>query len=257
MASKVCGRRSGVAKQATVIPVVLDADEDGDFSVDSIVTATQLVLADIGARRSREPPSAIASKTVVMMAINIPVEDQKYIDALATALQAIMDLWVIVAVTVGNYGDEDGQEFVATTYPAALAVSRVPSLIRVGAVDQSGNPPAWAQQGDVYACGIGTLCANQNSFSFKENGEGSSVALAAFSGLVAYNMGRTSVPYNFGNDEQQYQSTVKQYHTSGSGSWVRPGSIVRTVWNGLDGSARTYCPLNLRRRDDPDIDDNM
>ena len=56
MASKVCGKRSGVAKQATIIPVVLNADDTASFSTDSVVTAVKLVLADIKARRSRELP---------------------------------------------------------------------------------------------------------------------------------------------------------------------------------------------------------
>lgn len=254
MASKVCGKRSGVAKRATVIPVVLDVTPNGDFTIDSVYNAVQLVLADIPARRSRESPespSALAGKTVMMMAVNIDIgkEDEKYVELLAQGLQAIMDLGVIVAVPAGNYNGEHGEGFVAATYPAALAVSRLPTLIRVGVVDQTGRLPTWAQQGDVYACGVGVLCAKPSSFSFLENGEGSCASLATFAGLVAYNMGRSSVPYKFGDDIKQYQNIVKQYHVSGEGSWVRPNAKVRTVWNGEDGSASTYCPLSLRKRD--------
>lgn len=255
MASKVCGKRSGVVKQATIIPVVLATDEEDDFQIDSMLSAVLLVEADIQARRSREPPqtpSALEKRTVMMMAINVEIEDEDnliYIGFLAVAIQAIMNLGVIVAVSAGNHAYEYGQGYIAATYPAALAESHLPSLIRVGAVDQDGLPPDWAQKGDVYACGVGVLCARQNSFSFKENGEGSSVATAAFAGLVAYNMGRSSVPYNFGDDRTQYQSIVKEYHASGPGSWARPGSYERTIWNGLDGSASTYCPLSLRKRD--------
>ena len=67
-------------------------------------------------------------------------------------------------------------------------------------------------------------------------------------------MGRSSVPYNFGDDRTQYQSIVKDYHINGPGSWARPGSYERTVWNGLDGSASIYCPLSLRKRD-PNVND--
>ena len=255
MASKVCGKRSGVAKQATIIPVVLATDEEDDFSIDSMLSAVLLVEADIRARRSREPPqtpSALEKRTVMMMAINVEIDEadyQIYVELLAVAIQAIMNLGVIVAVSAGNHAYEYGEGYIADTYPAALAVSRLPSLIRVGAVDQDGLPPSWAQQGDVYACGVGVLCARQNSFSFKEDGEGASAATAAFAGLVAYNMGRSSVPYNFGDDITQYQNIVKEYHVGGLGSWARPGSYERTVWNGLDGSASTYCPLSLRKRD--------
>ena len=66
MASKVCGKRSGVAKQATIIPVVLNADDTANFSTDSVVTAIKLVLADLKARRSRElpkTPSVLPKKT--------------------------------------------------------------------------------------------------------------------------------------------------------------------------------------------------
>lgn len=173
MASKVCGKRSGVAKQATIIPVVLDIDKDGDFSIDSMVTAVQLVEADIRACRSRTPPqtsSALEKKTVMMMAMNVDIKDGDplYVEFLAIAIQAIMSLGVILAVPAGNYAYDYGQEYIASDYPAALAVSRLPSLIRVGAVDQYGSPPTWAQKGDVYACGVGVLCAKQNSFSFRE-----------------------------------------------------------------------------------------
>lgn len=257
MASKVCGKRSGVAKQATIIPVVLNDDETGDFSIDSIVTAVQLVLADINARRSQElpqTPSALPKKKVMMMAINVEtgLEDQNYIESLATALQAVVDLGVIIAVPAGNSAYKYGEALVAASYPTALAVSRLPSLIRVGVVDQSGIPPTWAQQGDIYACGVGVLCAKPNPFSFLENGSGSCASLAAFAGLVA--RGRSPLPYDSGDDIKQYQSIVKQYHVSGPGSWVRPGSNVRTVWNGLDGSTSIYCLLSLRKRD-ADVDD--
>lgn len=255
MASKVCGKRSGVAKQATIIPVVLPTDNE---DIDSVISAIGLVDADIQARRSRklpQTPSALEKRTVMMIPVNMQLEDvdDDYIEFLAVAIQAIMDLGVIVAVPAGNHAYEYGQELVAATYPAAFAESRLPSLIRVGVVDQNGEPPTWAQKGDVYACGIGVLCARQKSSSFKED-EGACAATAAFAGLVAYNMGRSSVPYNFGDDIKQYQSIVKEYYVSGPGSWERPRSYERTVWNGLDGSASTYCPLSLRKRD-PNVND--
>ena len=245
-----------MAKQATVIPVVLKLDDEGETSIDSLVTAAQLVLADIGTRRSKTPPSALEGKTVMMMALNLDIskEEQRYPETLANTLQAIMDLGVIVAVTAGNYAFEHGEGFVSSGYPAVLAESRLRSLIRVGAVDQNGIPPRWAQHGDVYACGVGYLCATQDSSTFREDGEGSSAALASFAGLVAYNLGLSSVPYNFGDDPTEYQSIVKQYHMNGPGSWRRPTSRVKTVWNGLDGSASTYCAFNQRKRD-VDVDD--
>ena len=69
MASKVCGKRSGVAKQATIIPVVLATDVENDFQTDSLLSVILLVEADIQARRSREPPqipSALEKRTVKM-----------------------------------------------------------------------------------------------------------------------------------------------------------------------------------------------
>ena len=49
-----------------------------------------------------------------------------------------MNLGVIVAASAGNHAYEYGQGYIAATYPAALAVSRLPTIIRVGAVDEDG-----------------------------------------------------------------------------------------------------------------------
>ena len=63
--------------------------------------------------------------------------------------------------------------------------------------------------------------------------------------------GRTTIPFQLGNDITQYQNIAKNYFIIGDGVYVRPGGTYRVAWNGLDGLADTVCLLSLRKRDDP------
>ena len=241
MASKVCGKKSGVAKQAVVIPVVFSSNYQ------SAIAVVQQVSIDIRSRRDRATnKQALPGKTVVSISWGFPPTNSDYVTQFKDALQAIMDLGVIVVVSAGNSRKLRG--FVSQYYPEALALSDGFPLIRVGAVDASGLIADFSQEGDVYTEGIAAKCAMAGFSFFEEDVDGTSGATAAFAGLVAYMMGLETVPFSFGSDYTQYQRIVKDYFVTGPGSYVRPGGNARVAWNGLDGSAQTVCPLSLRKR---------
>ena len=192
------------------------------------------------------------------MSLNIRVPDPKYIILLSDAIKGIMDLGVVVVCSAGNDGrDADSEDWEASTYPAALARTKLPLFFRIGAVDNSGVLPNWARQGDVYAPGVNALCANKDGLTLEEQSDGSSGATTSMAGLIAYEMGKASCPFEFSGQEadyREYQRIVKQYYTNGLGAYVRPGGVWRVAWNGLDGRASTICPLTVQKRDGEDQD---
>ena len=88
-----------------------------------------------------------------------------------------------------------------------------------------------------------------------EQSDGSSGSTAAMAGLILYEMGKESSPFDFSGREEDYpyyQQITKEYYTMGPGAYVRPGGVWRVPWNGLDGRRNTYCPLLVQKRDDED-----
>ena len=251
MASRICGKRSGVAKQTTIIPVVITASQE------SLVTGLEKVLADIPERRKEG--QCLPGKTVVTMSLNILVPDVKYITLLSDTIKGIMNLGVVVVCSAGNDDTPKSDDWEASTYPAALARTQLPWLIRGGAVNNKGVLPSWAQKGDVYAPGVDAVCANKDSVTLEYGSHGSSGATATIAGLIVYEMGKDSCPFDFSGKEEdypEYQRITKQYYTDGPGAYVRPGGVWRTAWNGLDGRASTLCPLTVQRRDGGDDDED-
>ena len=251
MASRICGKRSGVAKQATVIPVVVLGSQE------SLVAALQQILGDITERR--EKGQCLPGKTVVTMSLNIPVPDSVYVTLLTDAIKGIMNLGVVVVCSAGNYGNDPEDDWESFFYPATLAKKRLPWLFRIGAVNNKGIIPAWAQKGDVYAPGVSALCAQKDGLTLEEHSDGSSGSCASMAGEIAYQMGKKTPPFDFSGAEEdypEYQRIVKQYYTDGAGAYVRPGGVWRVAWNGLDGRASTMCPLNVQKRDDGSDKDN-
>lgn len=235
-----------MAKQATVIPVVIDE------TYQSLLAGLEKVLTDIPDRR-RLYNQATAGRTVLCISLSAEIRYQSYIMALKLALEGIMAQGVVVVVSAGNYAQEDG--FVSIDYPAALTSSDFP-LIRVSSVDQQGIVPDWAQEGDIYYCGVDILCAKKSDGGYLMDAEVSCGSVGSFAGLLAYMMGKEDPPFEFGDSPvSQYPSIVKNYFAQGPGAWVRPGGSVRVAWNGLDGRVGTQCPLNLRKRQDGQGDD--
>ncbi len=251
MALRICGKRSGVAKQTTIIPVVTKASQE------SLVTGLEKILADIPERRKKG--QCLPGKTVVTMSLNILVPNPKYLTLLSETIKGIMNLGVVVVCSAGNGDSPDSDDWEASTYPSGFARTQLPWLFRIGAVNNKGVVPSWAQKGDVYAPGVGALCANKDGLTLEEESDGSSGATAAMAGLIIYEMGKDSCPFNFSGkveDYPEYQRITKQYYTDGPGAYVRPGGVWRVAWNGLDGRASTLCPLTVQKRDGADDDED-
>ena len=247
MASRICGKRSGAAKQATVIPVKIIATDE------SVVSGLQMILADIPEKRKKG--LCLAGKTVVTISMNFPMYDAKWITLLSDAIKGIMDMGVVVVCSAGNDDNQNSDDWEASTYPAALARTRLPWLFRIGACDNQSVLPKWAQKGDVYAPGVKAMCANKDGLTLEEQSYGSSGSTSGMAGLILTDMGKTSPPFEFSGREEdypKYQQIVKEYYSEGPGAYVRPGSVWRVAWNGLDGRQSTYCPLVVQKRDDED-----
>ena len=76
----------------------------------------------------------------------------------------------------------------------------------------------------------------------------SCLAAAVLAGLIAYLMGKTICPFNFGSDITQNQRKVHDYFATdprgvlGPESVLHPGTHFPMAWNGEDGYAGTVCP---------------
>lgn len=163
MASKICGKTSGVAKQAIVIPVVISP------SYQSIISGLEKLLADIPTRRTSG--QCTAGKTVVSISLGVPISDITYRKAMQDTLEGIINLGVIVVVAAGNARKTAG--FTSSDYPALLATTSFP-LIRVGAVDRTGALADFSQEGDTYTCGVEALCADKDFTFFERDSDGTS-----------------------------------------------------------------------------------
>ena len=169
MASKVCGVRTGVAKQATVIPVAIA------WSAESIISSLNLILFDIISRQRRD--QALPGRTVLSMSFKFEPSriTPKEIDMMAALLRSIMDLGVISVCAAGN--DAKFRGFPRTGYPAALATPKFP-LIPVGAVGVTANGGIeiadFSQEGVVYMVGVNSPCAAYDSHQLEMNADGTS-----------------------------------------------------------------------------------
>lgn len=165
MASKVCGAKTGVAKQATVISVIYT------HTVESFLACLNLVLTNVRVRQGKG--QALAGRTVLSISIGIPPDevsrnDSRYMQAL---LQSIMNLGVICVCAAGNYADTLG--FPRTIHPAVLATTAFP-LIPVGAVDITGEVAYFSQEGMIYAVGVDSPCASIDDNLLTADADGSS-----------------------------------------------------------------------------------
>ena len=172
MASKVCGVRTGVAKQATIISVVMGG------SAESIISNLNLILFDIISRQRRD--QALPGRTVLSMSFkyepsNPSSINPREIDMMAALLRSIMNLGVICVCAAGN--DAKFRGFPRTGYPAALATPRFP-LIPVGAVGVTANGGIeradFSQEGVVYMVGVNSPCAAYDSHQLEMEADGTS-----------------------------------------------------------------------------------
>lgn len=92
--------------------------------------------------------------------------------------KAINNLGAVIAVAAGNANDPNNPDyyegFSSSDYPPLLAVTTMPSLIRVGAVDLTGAPTVFSQEGDVYTVGLDAPCANYATNLWETESDGTS-----------------------------------------------------------------------------------
>ena len=165
VASKVCGARTGVAKQAKVISVVSTG------KVAAVLACLHSILDNITSRQAKG--EAMPGLTVLSMSFGIqpPVINKKEREYMQSVLQSIMNLGVICVGSAGNSAKNLG--FPRTNYPAALASDTFP-LIPVGAVDITGTVAPFSQEGVVYTVGVNSPCAAYNDYQTEDNADGTS-----------------------------------------------------------------------------------
>ena len=248
MASKVCGSKTGVAKQATVIDVVYGQ------SAESLISVLELILINIRSRQAIG--QALPGKTVLTISQKIEPYDARLSDEdnqwriypnevnmVQQYLRAIMNLGVICVCAAGN--DVQRYGFPRSGYPAALTSATFP-LIPVGAVDTTAQDQvtvaSFSQEGVIYMPGVNSPCALYEEDNFSQfDADGTSggeplqmrlkpplstrrltwpdvslrAATAMFAGLVALTMSEPGNVYGFGSDPTQYQQLVYNYYTVG------------------------------------------
>ena len=176
MASKICGVRTGVAKQATVISA------QHVESLESIFAGLHLVLNDIHYRQGIG--QAMPGRTVLSMSFAVSevemgggeqnynqetaAKNEKYMQSL---LQVIMVRGVVCVCSAGNEAETEG--FAPTGFPSILATDAFP-LISVGAVDITGTPASFSQQGVVYTVGVNSPCAAFRTPFYETTADGTS-----------------------------------------------------------------------------------
>lgn len=169
MASKICGSRCGVAKQATIINCLIAED------FKSFLVVLDKIIEDIPRRWQTNPRQALPGKTTVSISNGWwpwEIDYQQGVNDLFTKFQAINNLGAVIAVSAGNFRQSVGSA--NARYPALLATNEMPSLIRVGAVDKYGAPAFFSQEGDVYAVGVDSPCANHSNNLWDAESDGTS-----------------------------------------------------------------------------------
>ena len=248
MASKICGKRCGAAKQAMIIPCLVS----GDFK--SFLVVLDKIIEDIPKRWKLSPPQALPGSLTISISLGwkeSAVGGQQGKDDLLAKFKALINLGAVIAVAAGNAADindgDDYEGYISSRYPALLAGTTLPSLIRVGAVDLTGAPAPFSQEADVYTVGVDSPCANNSNNLWEIESDGTSggehlsnrallfscprqccsafrltssshlrfAATAAFIGEVDYRMSLPGNPFGFGHDISQYQQKVKDFYTVG------------------------------------------
>lgn len=157
MASKICGKTNGVAKQTIVIPVIVGVD------FKSFLAGLNQVLAMIPQRRANG--EVMSGKTVLAMSLGWPpnVVSVSAANLCQRLLQSIMNLGVIVVNTAGN---DALLTVYRTDYPAQLSTPSFP-LITVGGVTLDFVQHETSQNADVYAVGREVDCADGKDRNFQ------------------------------------------------------------------------------------------
>ena len=158
-ADKALGQQYGVAKKATLVPVVLAND-----NLAELTAAFEEIAKDLDARPERRGFS------VVSVSLMSEGPGGRQAALMARAMGRIMLHDVPVVVSAGNFGEQPGREHI-DTYPAMLASGTFP-LIVVGSCNREGERSPFSQVGyelTVYAVGEDCTCLAQGSVPTTDN----------------------------------------------------------------------------------------
>lgn len=151
-ADKALGRKYGVAKQATLVPVILAEDDLAELTAGFEEVARDLQIHPV------RQGFSVASLSLVT---DGPGGRQAAL--LARAIEKVMRLDVPVVCPAGNFGGQPGREEI-DTYPALFASRDFP-LIVVGSSSPQGEKSEWSQVGyelTLYAVGEDITCLMQS-----------------------------------------------------------------------------------------------
>lgn len=143
------GSRFGVAKQATLVPVVL-----GDFDLADLAAAFEEVAKDLEETPSRRGLS------VVLLALTSEETDLREVQVLSRAMIKVMNLDVPIVCAAGNHARSPHRKDI-DTLPASLAGKYNPIIV-VGSADINGERSDFSQYNDdkisTHALGEDNTC---------------------------------------------------------------------------------------------------
>ena len=173
VASKICGRMSGVAKKTTIIPVKIDPDRN---DLVGITAMWRWTLDDIRRRQNMDPPTALAGKTIINISISCtPGND---IDRLGLSIiqfhiQSIIALDVVIVSAAGNKRIRQAGNPAIYSYPSFLASNSLPIIV-ASALDQQFYEVDFSNYGpktSAWGIGVDVVVAVHNTQSFiKDSG---------------------------------------------------------------------------------------
>lgn len=170
-ASKICGKISGVAKQATIIPVARPY-----FGPQWLAAILEKILGELGVRRQKSPPQCLPGKTVVLLLFDYDLTDKQYElgrkqqaeveELIENAIKALMNQGVIVITLAGDQKAGRSLTQAASNYVPQSVFSQQRPILRVGSVDSNGRISPLSKKGDVYMVGQDFFCADVNFLPF-------------------------------------------------------------------------------------------
>lgn len=221
LASKVAGRVFGVAKKASLIVV------KRSVKLSSWLDAMVKVANDL--RRRARAGERIAGYNVISMQTSSPRLDKYSKTKMKHLILKYLEKYrVIFVCTPGNYRGH-------INVPASFSPN-IP-IISVGSVNVLGIESSFSPIGPaitISAPGDNIECAKGTGIAGSQKMSGTSVAAPAVAGLVAYFLSLPDIGPMLRQNQNSIPQAVKQYLIDIG--YVRSGSTVKSVWNGLDGA---------------------
>ena len=196
MTSKICGKITGVAKKTTIIPVI-----------DTLDDQWKSIRLDIERRRSENPPTATAGKTIVNYSLEViklhngvsihtsdsaAVEEKRNVLA---EIKKLIDLDVVVVVSAGHTEKENHWDPTIDGLPALWAERSFPMIVVSGLTQnlQKGHWSNYGPQTTTWGIGenvVGAHHADRGELKFRT---GNSYGTCLTSSLSYFSCGRVYV----------------------------------------------------------------